>query len=141
MKIISIGGMEFVELELLEGSKSELGRILVPHDPETQKKEFPVDGNFLSSAFTASRGISLHILDFHSTFDSNNSLPQPHSGTGFSAARLNILGDDNFYPECWQVLEANGWMAPGYGQISQKIFDEVCARDGFPLGSGFITRT
>lgn len=127
-EIITIGGVDFM---VFRGLNDE--PLMLPHDPIKQKVAFPVDGDLQKSIITASRGISAHTLDpFSAADDKERGLPASFTETGFSAKHLNLLGDDTFYPECWQVLMANDW-AENYGRLTDRLLHDVCEHDGVDI--------
>ena len=129
-RIVLIGGIEFEVFDFVSLDRQSRHEALVPHDAEKQKKFFPIDGELLHSEFTASRGVSAHILDVMSCKDDVKlGLPSRVSQKGFSATHLNLIGDNSFYPECWDVLAANGWTC-GYGHLSKETLEAVCQIDG-----------
>ncbi|WP_324752111.1 hypothetical protein [Roseovarius sp. Pro17] len=129
-EIVEFGGIQFEAWTFpsLEAD-GKLVRTLIPLAQEGPKDRFPADGPYHRSMLAASRGISAHILDVIGEKNQIPGLPKCVNEHGFSAAHLNLLGDDDFYPECWQVLQACGW-ASNYGQLAKSTYETVREHDG-----------
>ena len=133
-KIVSIAGQKFIEVVLPDLRQSETGsssprKYLFPYHPVKQKKVFPAEAELLSHPALASMGISQHKLDWMGLEKQNKILPPPKNDDGFTATHIDVLGDDDFFWETQDVLDAHGWIGRS-GLLHVDILAKVIELDG-----------
>lgn len=130
-KIVSIAGHQFElirkgDLPLLKCMESEAEQlILLPYYPPDDHLEFPLarQGTDVSGPGPirfASAGVARHTI---------HAEDGEEKATSFSATDLVVFIEIDWYGECWQVLEAHGWLDDG-GGLSRRIVSLVADAAG-----------
>lgn len=117
--------------------------VLVPYSEPDDKREFPSNPRFDDYFFAAASGKVFHNVERERAYGPHRP-PKVIETTGglriegekgFVATDLDILREDDWYGECWAVMDAHGWHGPR-GGLSQHIIDHACRE----IGSCAVTR-
>lgn len=134
-RIKTAAGYEFEEIPALDapnsGPKAKTKTLWVEKKPKDDFLRFPDEDNYESGfpfgeiAEFARTGIAQHMIMKSGLLELNRiELGYPECLTGCSARQLNLLGDDNWFGECFQVLSAHGWLGPN-GQANDELVNQV----------------
>lgn len=135
-KRVRYAGHEFIEVEssdlpLMDGHPKGV-KVLLPYRPPDDKREFPGEFPLEDAYFWLSSGVAAHKinrdieeidLSGYQSLSLDDFLKEQKS-EGVRASDLDIFREDDWYGECFQVLQAHGWLDKG-GNLSSHVINHV----------------